>query len=71
MLKEVKEFFVTPIGNKPSLDDCIDAINLAIKYDCFIKMRWYVPYSGKYEKIVNANDNEQEIYDSLPKVYGV
>ena len=71
MLKEVKEFFITPIGHIPSLDDCIDAINLAIKYDCLIKMRWYVPYSGKYEKIIKANDNEQEIYDSLPKVYGV
>ena len=71
MLKEVKEFFVTPIGKIPSLEDCINAINLAIKYDCFIKMRWHVPYSGKYEKIVSANDNEQEIYDSLPKVYGV
>ena len=71
MLIEVKEFFVAPIGNTPSLDDCIDAINLAIKYDCLIKMRWYVQYSGKYEKIVSANDNEQKIYDSLPKVYGV
>ena len=71
MLKEVKEFFVTPIGKTPSLDDCIDAINLAIKYDCFIKIRWCVQYSGKYEKIVSANNNGQEIYNSLPKVYGI
>lgn len=71
MLREVKEFFVAPIGHRPSLDDCIDAINLAIKYDCLIKMRWFIQYSGRYEKIVSANDNAQEIYDSLPKVYGV
>ena len=71
MLKEVKEYFITPIGNVPSLDDCYKAVNLATKYDCFIRMMWLFPHSGTYSKMVVSSDDGKDVYNSLPKVYGV
>lgn len=71
MLKEVKEYFITPVGNVPSLDDCYKAINLANKNDCFVKMKWHVTHSGTYSKMVDSSDDGKDVYDGLPKVYGV
>ena len=71
MLREVKEFFVDPVGDKPSLDDCYEAVDIALKYNCFVRMIWYIKHSGKYSTMVDTTSNAKEVYDSLPKVYGV
>ncbi len=71
MLKEVKVFHVEPIGNSPSLDDCYDAVDIAIKNNCFVRMEWYVKYSGHYHKLIGTSDDAKTVYDSLPKIYGV
>lgn len=71
MLKEVKEYFVTPVGETPSLEDCYKAVNLATKKDCFVRMMWHFPHSGTYSKMIDSSDDGKDIYDNLPKVYGV
>lgn len=71
MLREVKVLYVHPVGKTPSLDDCYDAIDIAMKNSCYVRMEWSVSHSGWYHRIIDASSNPKDIYESLPKVYGV
>ena len=71
MLKEVKILYVYPVGETPSLDDCYDAVDIATENSCCVRMEWYVRYSGWYHKIIDTSSNPKDVYESLPKIYGV
>jgi hypothetical protein len=71
MLKEVKVLCVDPIGQAPSMEDCQEAVNIAVEHDCFVKMKWFFRHSGWYNRMIDPSMNATDIYDSLPKVYGV
>lgn len=55
----------------PKLEDIQDCIDKAKEYGCYIKLEWFVKYSGTYHVMVKYDDDAKEIYEQLPKVYGV
>lgn len=71
MLREVKVLYVHPVGETPSLDDCYDAVDIAIKNNCYVRMEWNVRHSGWYHKTIDTSSNPKDIYESLPKIYGM
>ena len=55
----------------PSLNDIEEAKNIAMENHCLVKIEWDIPFSGNYNGIISEYDDPEEIFDSLPKVYGV
>lgn len=71
MLKEVKVLCVEPLGQIPSMEDCKEAVNIAVEHDCFVNMKWFFRHSGWYGTVIDPGMNATDVYNSLPKVYGV
>lgn len=70
MIKEVKTIMVLD-HKAPSFNDIEEAKAIAIENHCLIKIEWSIPYSGNYHKLISEYDDPEEIFDSLPKVYGL
>jgi hypothetical protein len=70
MIKEVKTMMVLN-HQRPSIKDIKEAKTIAAENHCLIKIEWSIPYSGNYHKLISEYDDPEEIFDSLPKVYGV
>ena len=70
MIREVKEF-MCPFDYTPTDDDIKEAISLAKKNDCVIRLSWLLKWSGKYDRLVYPNSEFEDIKNSLPKFYGL
>lgn len=70
MITEVKEF-MCDWDHTPSDDDIKECINLAIKYNCIIKLVWRLQYSGEYKRFIYPTSSFESIKESLPKIYGI
>ena len=64
MIKEVKEYYVEPIGWLPSLDDCYKAVDIAVKNDCIVCISWK-DGSGFRKRLITTSDDAKAVYDSI------
>ena len=71
MLTKLQTFMVAEKGI-PSLADIEEAIDICKKENCVVKIMW-VPntYAGWYDIAVTAEANAQDVYNCIPRVYGV
>ena len=73
MIAEYKHYWVKE--GVPTLQDVIDAIDAAKKNNCNIFLNWKGPgypwYRDTYKCEIHPDSNATEIYESLPKCYGV
>ena len=51
MLREEKVLYVHPVGKTPSLDYCYEAVDIAMKNNCYVRMEWNVSHSGWYKQL--------------------
>ena len=70
MIKEVKTIMVLD-QKAPSFSDIEEAKSIAMKNHCLVRIEWCIPFSGNYSRMVSEYSDLEEIYNSLPKVYGV
>lgn len=70
MIKEMKTMMVLD-HKTPSLNDIKEAKAIATENHCLVRIEWSIPYSGNYRKLISGYDDPEEIFDSLPKIYGV
>jgi hypothetical protein len=73
MITETRHYQV--VDGLPSKQDIVDAIEAAKKHQCSIILNWkgpgYTWYWDTYSCIVSPDDDPDNIFDSLPKSYGV
>lgn len=73
MIYKIVDYWVDK--GTPTKEDIVDAIAAAEKEGCTVCLNWYGPgytwYGDTYSKKVTAESNPDEIYDSLPKIYGI
>lgn len=73
MIHKVVNYWVS--DGTPTKKDIIDAIAAAEKEGCTVCLHWKGPgyrwYGDTYSRDVTAESNPDEIYNSLPKVYGL
>ena len=59
----------------PTQEDIVAAISAAEKEDCTVCLHWRGPgykwYGDTYSRDITAKSDPNEVYDSLPKVYGI
>ena len=59
----------------PSMEDIKDAIEVAKKENCIVGLHWNGPgfrwYGDAYSRYVTADSVAEEIYETLPKIYGI
>ena len=74
MIYKVSHYWV---GNDdtPSIEDIKAAIEAAKNENCTVCLHWKGPgykwYGDTYSRDVTADSDAEEIFNSLPKVYGV
>lgn len=68
-MKFVKEYQCD--SRTPSDEEINECLDIAEKEDCIVKLRWYFPYSGWYERYIKKGMTFEECKNSLPKRYGV
>ncbi len=73
MIHKVVNYWVS--DGTPTKEDIIDAIAAAEKEGCTVCLHWKGPgyrwYGDTYSRDVTAESNPDEIYNSLPKMYGL
>ncbi len=67
----VKKVLTYHLDGIPKPEDIQDCINLAKEDGSIIRLEWFVKYSGTYHVMIQYDDNAKEIFDRLPKVYGI
>ena len=74
MIYKVSHYWVGG-GYIPSIEDIKDAIEAAKKENCTVCLHWKGPshayYGDTYSKDVTADSDAEEVYNSLPKIYGL
>jgi len=70
MIREVKQY-MCEFDYTPSVEDIMEAINLANKNNCIIKLVWRLKYSGEYSRFIYPSNTFDDIKKSLPTIYGV
>lgn len=74
MIHQVLNYWVDNDAS-PSKDDIVAAIEEAKKHQCHVCLHWKGPgyryYGDTYSRTVNPDSNAQEVYNGLPKVYGI
>lgn len=56
----------------PTLEDIKESILLAKKNNCIIHLKWFIEYSGWYDRYIRSTDNAEEVYQILHnRIYGV
>lgn len=63
MIKEVKQYFKT--NGSPSAQDFYDGYKIACENHCFVRIEWFVPYSGNYSRIFDETANIDEIIEGV------
>ncbi len=69
MLIPIKTFY---IKGTPSYDEIVEARGIAQQEDCVVELRWqpHILYGWCHEYIF-SDSAPAEIYEKLPKVYGL
>lgn len=70
MITEIKEF-TCEFDHTPKDDDILEAISLAKKYECIIKLSWTLKWSGNYYRLITSESKFEDVKNSLPKIYGI
>lgn len=74
MIYKVSHYWV---GNDdtPSMEDIKDAIEAAKRENCTVCLHWKGPgyrwHGDAYSRDITADSVAEEIYDTLPKIYGL
>ena len=68
MLTEIKYF---RCDGHPQKEDIEEALKIAKKYHCFVKIEWFIQYSGIQSRIFDENATLDDILNGLPKIYGI
>lgn len=59
----------------PKMEDINEAIEIAKKENCTISLNWKGPgykyYGDTYSRDIKADSIAEEIYKTLPKLYGI
>ena len=59
----------------PSLDDIVVAIEAAKTHGCDVQLNWkgpgYAWHGDRYSCIVSSDSDANEIFNALPKIYGL
>ena len=73
MIYKVSHYWVG--DGTPSKEDIIDAIAAAGKEGCTVCLHWKGPgykwHGDTYSRDVTADSDAEEVYNSLPKMYGL
>lgn len=73
MIHQVVEYWVD--DGTPKLEDIIQAIQKSKEHQCHVKLCWKGPgykyYGDTYSRTVHSDSNAQEVFSSLPKIYGI
>lgn len=73
MITETRHYRV--VDGLPSKQDIVDAIEAAKKHQCSVILNWkgpgYLWHGDTYSCIVSQDDDPDNIFDSLPKSYGL
>jgi hypothetical protein len=73
MITETRHYQV--VDGIPCKQDIVDAIEAAKKHQCSIILNWKGPgyqwHGDTYSCTVSPDDDQDNIFDSLPKSYGV
>ena len=71
-MKRVETFILDKVDTTPKLKDIEECVRIAKENDCVVNLKWFMKYSGKYERYIEADDDPNEFYErNLPKIYGV
>ena len=69
MLTPIKTFY---IEGAPSYEEIVEARSIAESECCVVELHWLPHiFAGWYHEYVFSDSDPQEIYDKLPKVYGI
>lgn len=68
-MKLVKEYLCD--DGTPSDEEIRKVLEIVKKEDCIVKLRWFFPYSGRYELYITKDMSFEECMDALPKCYPV
>lgn len=68
-MKLVKEYLCD--NRTPSDEEIKECLEIVNKENCVVKLKWYFPFNGWHERIIQSDMSFAEIKDSLPKRYGV
>jgi hypothetical protein len=67
---EVKEFALQS-DRKPTLVDIETCVKKANENNCVVKLTWFIKWNGWHNIMIYPGEDPNEIYESLPRVYGV
>ena len=74
MIYRIVDYWVAE-GMTPTLDDVKDAVEAAKKHGCTVRLNWKGPgyrwHGDTYSTDVTSESDAQEIYNNLPKSYGL
>lgn len=74
MIYKVSHYWVAD-SQTPTLEDIKDAIEAAKKENCTICLHWRGPgykwHGDTYSRDVTAESVAEEVYGTLPKIYGI
>ena len=68
MMRPIKEYWC---DNSPKYEDIINAHSVCCTIDCVIILRWFVKYNGHHKLIIKKEDNIEDLWNQVPKIYGV
>lgn len=55
----------------PTNEEILEAIEIAKRDKCIVKLSWNFPYSGWYSLSIDSTTSFEEAISSLPKIYPV
>ena len=67
-MKEIKTFMA---DDRPLIGEVDRCAQIASTENCIVELKWFVKWNGWHNVFVKPGDNPQDIYDRLPKVYGI
>ena len=71
-MKKVETYLLEEHECLPTVEHIQKCIEIAKVNDCIVSLEWVVPYSGRYSRYINAEDDAQDFYNKkIPKIYGV
>ena len=63
--------YILPFESRPTLEDITECLEVAKKNNAVVELRWNVKWSGKYSVLVYPDTDAVELYERLPKSYGI
>lgn len=68
-MMEIKEYLCD--NQTPSDEEIQQCIKIANKEYCIVKLTWFFPYSGWYNRYIKPKMTFEEVKNTLPTIYGV